>query len=271
MANMQIAKIDQFKAVLNEPQIRAQIRNSLIENAGAFLSSMLDLYGGETSLQNFDPQKVAMECLKAASLKLPIVKSLGFAYVVPFKNVPTFVIGYKGLFQLAQRSGFYKTINAGEVYEGEITGEDRLSGMIQLDGARESDKVVGYFAYFKLLNWFENTLYMSREEVEAWAKRYSPSYGSKITPRSSEFDKMACKTVLRRLIGTYGIMSTEMQTAIMRDDAGKTTAQEMEQPANSKPIEPNYKQVDEETGELLDEEEPAPAPEEAPAPVKAGF
>ena len=124
----QLAKVDQFKMALNDGQIRAQVKNSLKENAGAFMSSMLDLYSGDSYLQKCDPMAVARECLKAASLNLPIVKSLGFAYVVPYKNEPTFIVGYKGLIQLAQRTGQYKTINSGVVYEGELVGHNKLSG-----------------------------------------------------------------------------------------------------------------------------------------------
>lgn len=175
MATNSIARVDEFKSVLNDKTIRAQIKNSLKENSGAFLSSMIDLYSGDPYLQKCDPQAVAMECLKAASLKLPLVKSLGFAYVVPYNNVPTFTIGYKGLIQLAQRSGMYRNINADVVYEGECIGQNKLSGDLDLSGEAELDSngektVIGYFAYFKLLNGFEKTLYMSKEEVEAWVK-----------------------------------------------------------------------------------------------------
>ena len=106
--NNNLARIDQFKGVLNSQTIRAQLKNSLKDKAGQFMSSMIDLYSGETVLQNCDPEKVALECVKAAALDLPLVKSLGYAYVVPYKNVPTFTIGYKGLVQLAQRTGQYK-------------------------------------------------------------------------------------------------------------------------------------------------------------------
>ena len=120
----QMAKMDQFKGILNSQTIRAQLRNSLKENAGAFMSSMIDLYSSDRTLQECDPEKVALECVKAAALNLPLVKSLGFAYVVPYKKVPTFIVGYKGLIQLAQRTGLYKTINADVVYEGELRGVD---------------------------------------------------------------------------------------------------------------------------------------------------
>ena len=125
MSQAALAKVDQFKSLLNTPTIRAQIKNSMKENSGAFMSSMIDLYSGDSTLQKCDPEKVLLECVKAASLKLPLVKSLGFAYVVPYKNVPTFVVGYKGLIQLAQRSKQYFTINDGNVYECELVGQDK--------------------------------------------------------------------------------------------------------------------------------------------------
>ena len=243
--NLALSKVNQFKDFLNQQTVRAQLRNSLHDNAGAFASSMIDLYSGDDYLQKCDPQAVALECLKAASLKLPLVKSLGFAYVVPFKNVPTFTIGYKGLIQLAQRAGVYKTINADAVYEGEIAGFDKLSGMIDLSGVRTSDKVVGYFAYFQLLNGFEKILYMTKEDVEAWGAKYSPSYNSSSTPWKKEFDKMAEKTCLRQLIGKYGPMSDEMQTAFTSDDKGTTPQQEMKKNANKQMID-----IDPDTGEV---------------------
>lgn len=79
--NNNLARIDQFKGVLNSQTIRAQLKNSLKDKAGQFMSSMIDLYSGETVLQNCDPEKVALECVKAAALDLPLVKSLGYAYV----------------------------------------------------------------------------------------------------------------------------------------------------------------------------------------------
>lgn len=198
-------------------------------------------------MQQCDPEKVALECVKAAALDLPIVKSLGYAYVVPYKNVPIFTIGYKGLIQLAQRTGQYKTINADVVYEGEITSRDKLSGMVNLDGERTSDTVVGYFAYFKLLNGYEKVLYMSKEEIEKYAESYSPSYNSKYSPWKSEFDKMACKTVLRQLLSKYGPTSTEMQKAELADDRGTTPKQEINEKSNRQMIDV---QVDETTGKI---------------------
>lgn len=281
MSNTQIAnpKVDQFKMVLNDSTIRAQLKNSLKEKSGAFMSSMLDLYSGDSYLQKCDPKAVAMECLKAASLDLPIVKSLGFAYVVPYNNKPTFIVGYKGLIQLAQRTGQYKTINAGVVYEGEYQGYDKLSGMVDISGERISDKVIGYFAYFKLINGFEKVLYMSRDEVEAWKKRYSKTQ-SDATPWAKEFDKMAMKTCLRRLISGYGVMSTQMQQAVQYDAAGEQSRNAVERITKEAAENANQTviDIDQSTGEVIDvQPEPVTAdmqsvPEsEQMLPIDPGF
>ena len=269
MANeMAISKVDQFKAILNSQSIKAQIRNSMKENSGAFMSSMLDLYSGDSYLQNCDPMLVAQECLKAAALKLPITKSLGFAYVVPYKNSPTFIIGYKGLIQLAQRSGHYRTINAGIVYEGEFIGRNKLTGEIDLSGERTGDEVEGYFAYFELLNGFKKTYYMTKPEVVAHMERYSPSAtGAKAqySPWRTEFDKMAQKTVLRRLIGTYGVMSIEMMNVMAGDNVTATAIniqREAEQNANKITIDTSAEAVEPSQGQAQKNNTAEPAPEE---------
>lgn len=199
---------------LNAPKMRELLEGALKKNADTFIAGVIDLYASDTYLQQCNPNQVAAECLKAATLNLPINKQLGFAYVVPYKGVPQFQLGYKGYIQLAQRTGAYKYLNADLVYEGEIAGQDKLSGMIDLSGERTGDKVIGYFSYIETVNGFKKALYMSKEEVAAWAKRYSKSYGNSSSAWATNFDEMALKTCLRRLISKWGIMSVEMVSAI---------------------------------------------------------
>lgn len=203
-----VSKVDVFKSVINDTSIRNQLKSCLGKHAGNFLTSMLDLYSSDGYLQSCDPRAVALECLKAASLNLPINKGLGFAYVVPYKNVPTFVVGWKGLIQLAQRSGQYRIINADCIYDGEEVARNRLTGELTITGEPRSNQVIGYFGYFELINGYKKMLYMTRKEAEEYGKRYSKAYST--GPWKTEFDKMAMKSVLRQLL-KYGPMSTEMQ------------------------------------------------------------
>lgn len=228
-------KIDLLKGMLNAPSVQEQFKNALKENSGAFVASVIDLYNSDPALQTCDPKQVVMEALKAAVLKLPINKALGFAYIVVYNNsvknaqtggwdkvpTPTFIPGYKGYIQMAMRTAQYKTINADIVYEGEIGKVDKLTGAIQFDGEKKSDKVIGYFCHFELLNGFSKTLYMTVGEMAAYAKRYSKSVKRDTTAKHLEalantpttagkvgwegnFNDMAMKTVLRRLLSKYG-------------------------------------------------------------------
>lgn len=219
--------------ILNAESTKKLLADTLKENAGAFSASILDLYNTDTYLQACDPRAVFGECLKAASLKLPINKQLGFAYIVPYKSkgvsIPQFQIGYKGLIQLAMRTGAYKHINAGEVYEGEFKGADKLTGEIDISGEATSDKIIGYFAYIETTNGFKKAMYWNKDKVTAHAKRYSKSYNSSSSAWATNFDEMATKTVLRNLLSHYGYMSVEMATALEAEDNASTAAEVMQE------------------------------------------
>lgn len=251
--------VDVLKSIMNAESVQQQFKNALGKNAGTFVASVIDLYNGDTGLQQCQPKQVVMEALKAAVLHLPINKALGYAYVIPFKNTkkvngqwvkvyePVFQMGYKGYIQLAMRTGQYRTINADAVYEGELRKVNKLTGEIAFDGERTSDKVVGYFCYFELLNGFSKTLYMTVEQMANHAKRYSKGLvkyddaGNKLDvtvdslvaladlPMSPDsktvgwlgnFHGMAIKTVIRNLLSKYGYLSVEMQNAISNDYEG---------------------------------------------------
>ncbi len=225
VAKMQVpvakSPMDKLKRSLNTESVQAQFKNALAENAGPFIASIIDLFGSDKNLQECDPNLVIMECLKAATLKLPINKQLGFAYIVPYKSkgqsIPQFQIGYKGYIQLAMRTGQYRFLNAGVVYEGVRVKKNILTGEIAFEGEPTSDKPQGYFAYMELLNGFSKTVYMTRAEVEAHAKRYSKSYNNDSSAWKTNFDEMALKTVIRRLLSKYGILSTDMINALTSD------------------------------------------------------
>jgi len=222
--------IDKLKNILAAQSVKEQFEAVLQENAGAFVASIIDLYNTDRTLQMCDAKNVVMEALKAASLKLPINKQLGFAWIVPYRDgksgqyVPAFQLGYKGYIQLCMRTGSYRYINADVVYEGELVKQDKLTGEIEIDPVqRKSDKKIGYFAFIETLNGFRKTLYMSVEEVIKHAQQYSKSYGSKNSVWATDFDAMALKTCLRLLLSKYGVMSVEMQRAYI-DDSGDTTS-----------------------------------------------
>lgn len=254
-----LAPIERLKVALKAESVQEQFQNALAENRGQFIASLIDIYATDRTLQECPPNLVILEALKAATLKLPINRSLGFAWIVPYKGKPQMQIGYKGYVQLAQRTGQYRYINADVVYEGELVSADKLTGEIDLSGERKSDNVVGYFAHIETVNGFRKTSYWSKDQVLAHAKRFSRAFGSKDAPWQTSFDAMALKTVISSLLRTYGLLSTEMMNAIAADrdlEDESSFAQEAAEKANSQVIDVEFKAAD-----AGAEEPPAKKPE----------
>lgn len=294
-----------LKNSLKAPSVVEQFQNALKDNAPTFIASLIDLYNTDSKLQQCDPNQVICEALKAAVLNLPINKALGQAFIIPYNNTitdekdnrvkkyePTFQIGYKGIYQLAMRTNQYRIINADVVYEGELRKVSRLTGEIDLDGAKLSDKVVGYFAYFELMDGYRKALYMSVEEMAAHAKRYSkalmykkeatidylislaalPVGASTAVGWIGNFHGMAIKTVLRNLLGKYGYLSVALQKALNTDqESEKGESKAISAPSH------NAQVVDVATVdyvEVSDQNAPTPAatPESEPEPeINPGF
>jgi recombination protein RecT len=183
-----------------------------------FVSSVLQIANGNNYLKNADPLTIYNAALMAATLNLPINQNLGFAYIVPYGKAAQFQLGYKGLIQLAQRTGQYKSINVTEVYENQFKSFNSLTEELDCDFSILGEgKVVGVAAYFKLLNGFEKTSYWPIEKVTAHAKKYSKTFNN--GPWKSDFNAMAKKTVLKLMLSTYGPLSVEVQKAIDVDQA----------------------------------------------------
>lgn len=252
----QAKNLDTLKRVLNADSVMTQFKNALSKNASTFVASLIDLYSSDSKLQLCDPNQVVKEALKAAVLHLPINKALGQAFIIPYYNTvidekgnrvkkyePVFQIGYKGLYQLAMRTGKYAIINADVVYEGELQRTCKLTGEIDVEGRKVSENVVGYFAYIQLVDGYHKALYMSVENMAAHAKRYSKAiaYNKGVTidtllnlaklPVNADstqvgwqgnFHAMAIKTVLRNLLGKYGYLTVSLQEGIASDTQGDT-------------------------------------------------
>lgn len=223
--------------------VNKSIQAALKENAGTFNTSLMELITSDANLMKCDPKKLMAEAVKAASLKLPLNKQIGYAYLVPYGTTPNLIIGFRGYIQLAMRTGQYKNINADIVYEGELQTKDKLTGEISLDGEKLSETVVGYFAHFELVNGFSKTLFMTLDEMANYALTYSGTWAKKAKDQKpsaeqlmeraqaqaqngpepgvgwwANFNSMAIKTVLRRLLSKYGYLSIEMMNAIASDE-----------------------------------------------------
>jgi len=208
-----------IKGLMDSPAVKKRFEEVLNKRAPQYMSSIVNLVNSDTNLKKCEPMSVIASCMVAATMDLPVDKNLGYAWVVPYGNKAQFQMGYKGYIQLALRTGQYKAINVTEIREGELISWNPLSEEVEIDFTqRKSDKVIGYAGYFKLINGFEKTVYWSREDVEAHAKKFSKTYNFANSIWKTDFDAMAKKTVLRNLLSKWGILSIEMQNAYVADN-----------------------------------------------------
>lgn len=193
------------------------------EVAKQFIADISSAVSNNYKLQSCDAKTVISAGLMAQSLKLPLAQGLGFAHLVPYKDKCQLILGYKAYIQMAQRSGQFKSIGVRPVHEGEYVGQDKFGeDLFKFDHKFDNAPVVGYFAYFELINGFEKTIYWTKEQCEAHATRYSQAYKNKSSESNlwrDMFDTMACKTVLKNLLSKFAPLSVEMQNAIRYDQA----------------------------------------------------
>lgn len=220
------------KTYLGTNEMKSRFAGILGKKAPQFMASIVNAVSMNQRLQECDAKSVISAALVAATLDLPIDGNLGFAAIVPYKGKAQFQVMYKGFIQLAIRSGYYERMNYSEVYEDEFVSYNPITGEIEFTddfskckqrSAGQSDKIVGYYAWFKLKTGFSQSLFMSRADMENHARAYSMSYrsdlkkGTNSSLWTTNFNVMAKKTVIKQLLSRWGILSVEMQRAIQSD------------------------------------------------------
>lgn len=190
--------------------------------------------------------------MTAAQLGLEPNTPLGQAYLIPFRNKGVlecqFQLGYKGLIDLAYRSGEIACIQAHEVCKNDdFDYSYGLDAVLKHIPALENrGPVVGYYAYFKTKDGASNFEFMSREEAEKHGKKYSKTFG--YGPWKDNFDEMAKKTVLKRVL-KYAPLKSDFMRAIGADETVKRKSD-----AADILDEPNEIIIDD-NGEVLDYDE----------------
>ena len=264
-----------MNAMLDGEKLRGRFNDLLGKRAPQFISSLVSLVNADANMQQAfyeAPMTVIQSALKAASFDLPIDQNLGYAYIVPFKNSKkdadgnwhkvteaSFILGWKGMHQLALRTGAYKTINVIDIREGELKSYNRLTeevdiNFIEDEDEREKLKVIGYVGYYRLVNGAEKTIYMTVKQIENHEKKNRKGeYMGK--GWRDDFDAMARKTVYRRLIGKWGVMSIDYQS---HSDAMELANQMQEEhdleyaPIKADFVEMDVPTFDTETGEVME-------------------
>jgi recombination protein RecT len=249
-----------MNAMLDGEKMRSRFDELLGKRAPQFISSVVSLVNADKSMQQAfyeSPMSVIQSALKAATFDLPVDQNLGYAYIVPFKNkgtmTATFILGWKGMHQLALRTGAYKTINVVDIREGELKSYNRLTEEVDIafeedEEKRETLPVIGYVGYYKLVNGAEKTIYMTIKQIENHEKKHRKGdYMGK--GWRDDWDAMARKTVYRKLIGKWGVMSIDYQSR----GEGVTLANQMQEEynlGNDTFVGAEFTEVNEDTGEV---------------------
>lgn len=228
MANEVVKQQQTLQQLMNSGAVVKKMNDVLgsEKKASSFISSVISVSQNNKLLRNAEPMSILSSAMVAATLDLPVVPTLGMAYLVPYKGVCSFQIGYKGILELAMRSGEFRNIIDEVVYDGQLVKKNKFTGeyvfdedSIKLDDKGQA-KPIGVMARFDLINGYSKTIYWSLEEIEAHAKRFSQAYRSGYdSPWKSDFWQMAKKTVLKSLLNKYAPKSVAMQTALKFDQS----------------------------------------------------
>lgn len=235
---------------LATPAIKENIESVVgKDHATQFISDIVSCVQNNGALSLCTNRSILSGALLAKAISLPLTPQLGYAYLVPFDNKKQingqtqwvkeaqFQMGYKGYVQLALRSGRYKKLFATDVRKGEVVNFNPFEDTFELspvefekrtakdDNGNYLVPVIGYYAKFELMNGFVKELYMTYEDMLEYAKKYSKAYRSDIQKHTAysfwttKFEDMAKKTMLRQLLGKWGLLTPEMEKAYTCDMA----------------------------------------------------
>lgn len=211
-----------FNELIDREGMKNRIQEIMKERAPQFTASLVSLVNSSSQMQEAfrdSPVTIIQSALKAATYDLPIDPGLGFAYIVPFKNYKTgkmeanFIMGYRGMLQLAMRTGVYEIINVTDIRDGELISYNRLTEKIELEfiedeAERNKRKIIGYAGFYQMKTGMCKTIYMSTSAIDAHEEKHRKGKFKNDT-WVNDYEAMCTKTVLRKLIGKWGIMSID--------------------------------------------------------------
>lgn len=216
-------KIITIKDYLNGDSVKNRIQELLKDRTQQFIITVSAMVNQNEALAKCEPASLVQAALTATAMDLPVNPNLGFVHIIPYndrknnRTVAQLQFGYKSFIQLGLRSGQFKKIEYVTVHEDDTdeTVLKRLTSIFAKE--RPKGKVIGYAAYFQLLNGFEKTLFMTVDELQKHGKQYSQTYKKGFGLWEENFEAMAIKTVLKLLLSRFAPLSVEMQKAVLTD------------------------------------------------------
>ena len=191
-----------------------------------FTRMVLSALSSTPKLAECSPQSFLAAMMTAAQLGVEPNTALGQAYLLPYRNHGQmecqFQLGYKGLIDLAYRSGEVSVIQAHTVYENDVfeyeLGMDPK--LRHVPAKADRGEAVAYYAMFKTKDGGYGFEVMSVDDVQRHAQRYSKSYVNGSSPWRSNFDEMAKKTVLKRAL-KYAPLKSDFVRGVAQDETIK--------------------------------------------------
>jgi recombination protein RecT len=225
-----------------------------------FTRMVLSAISVNPKLASCTPGSFLGAMMSAAQLGLEPNTQLGQAYILPYSNKGVleaqFQLGYKGLIDLAYRSGEVEVVQAHIVYENdafecEYGLEPKLT---HTPADKNRGEPVKVYAVFKTKSGGYGFEVMSMEDVRNHAAKYSKAYGTAFSPWKSNFEEMAKKTVLKKVL-KYAPLKSDFVRGITQDETIKTEiAEDMYSVPNETVYEAEFVDVDTETGEVIEDE-----------------
>lgn len=176
------------------------------DHAEGYIYSVIVAVSASPQLQQCTPQSIMRSAARAATLGLSCDPALGQAHLVPYKSEATLIPGWRGIRDMAYRTGQVAKINVGFLGEGQEWVEDQLTGDAHIEGMPKGNKPIGYFAYLKTFAGREHSLYMSNDEITAHKEKYAQGYDRARSAWNTDFHKMAKKTVLSQLLKAWATL-----------------------------------------------------------------
>lgn len=239
-----LATIEQTQGIqaIKAPENLQQFQEMLGPRAPHFITSILGLFATSPKLIECTPESVVIASLQGAAMDLSFDPNIGEAYMVPYNKkvgnqwmkLAQYQPGYKGLIQLALRTGQYKKLGAQPVtreafnalrQRTESSHEDpavttiKFFEMLDFYPEFQTGRIYGYIAYFELINGFPKFVFWTQDKCLAHAKKYSKQqdkqgnlYGTWV----DSLEAMCLKTVIRQLL-KWGPKSKEIRTALEFD------------------------------------------------------
>lgn len=206
-----------------EPEIKKALPSVITPER--FTRMVFTALSSNKKLQACTPESFLGAMMQAAQLGVEPNTPIGQAYLIPYGNQVQFQLGYKGLIDLAYRSGEVQSIQAHEVHEND-TFEYELGlnpKLKHVPAMKDRGQVILYYAVIKLKNGGEGFEVMSREDVDQFARAKSKTY--KNGPWQTDFDEMAKKTVLKKVL-KYAPLKSDFAKQVKEDETIKTSISE---------------------------------------------